>query len=792
MTMNKKAINILEFDKIRVRLAENAGSAAAKRRCEALVPMTDQTEIEAAQGQTGDALSRLFSSGNISFSGLKDITPLLKRLESGGILNAPELLALSSVMSIAERAKKYSEEVEEDSLSAFFEALSPLTLQKEEIRRCILSEDEIADDASPALRDVRRRIKTAGDRIHEQLQKLVNGSLRTYLQEAVVTMRGERYCVPVKAEYKSQVPGMIHDQSSSGSTYFIEPASVVSLNNDLKELFIKEEQEIEKVLASLSADCSEKLDELYTDNSMLAELDFIFAKAKLAMDMNATRPVYGEERIIHLRKARHPLLDKKRVVPVDISLGGDYSLLVVTGPNTGGKTVSLKTCGLIAAMGQAGLHIPCGDRSQLAVFDDIYADIGDEQSIEQSLSTFSSHMKNIIYILKHADENSLCLFDELCAGTDPTEGAALAIAILRNIHRRGAMCMATTHYSELKLFALSEPGVVNGSCEFDVKTLSPTYRLLIGVPGKSNAFAISGKLGLDAGIIEDAKKNLSESDKSFEDILAALEANRLSLEKERERVEEMKRQAQSFKDKSRVNSEKLEDSTSRILEEAKEEARRILQEAKATADETIRNFRKYGSIDQIREMEKDRERIRSSMKKVSGSEVREKIYVDDAAGRVDPKRLKKGDLVRVIPMNVNGTVSTLPDERGNLFVQCGILRSQVNVKDLAYTAEEAKQKKTGQRGGSGMSGIKMNKAANVSGEIKLIGMTVDEALAALDKYLDDAYLSGIEQVRIVHGKGTGALRKAVQQHLRHIKYVKSFRTAEYGEGDAGVTIAGFK
>jgi len=792
--MNKKTLKILEFDKIKNRLSELASTAGGKRYCESCAPVNDPAQIEHLLDETQSALSRLFSSGNISFSGVKEIKGSLKRLDAGGVLDAGELLQIAKLLSVTGRVKNYGDQKEEpDELTGLFELLTPFTQIKSLIEDCIISEDEIADDASPALRDVRRKIRGMGDKIREQLNRLVNGPLRTYLQDAVVTMRGDRYCLPVKAEYKSQVPGMIHDQSSTGSTFFIEPASVVSLNNDLKELFLKEEQEIQKILASLSAECASHTQELEYDHDTLVKLDHIFARGKLAMDMNATRPVYSEGRMIKLRKARHPLLDKGKVVPVDIALGEDYSMLVITGPNTGGKTVSLKTCGLLSAMGQSGLFIPCADRSQLAVFDDIYADIGDEQSIEQSLSTFSSHIKNIVYILKNADERSLCLFDELCAGTDPTEGAALAIAILRDVRRRGAFCLATTHYAELKLFALTEKGVMNGSCEFDIKTLSPTYRLLVGIPGKSNAFAISGKLGLDKAIIDEAKKNLSESDKSFEDVLTDLEKKRQALERDREQVEEMRRQAQSFKDRSRVSSEKLEDRTERIIEEAKAEARRILQEAKDTADETIRNFQQYADREEIRQMEKDRDRIRSSLKNAQSAGLKEKIYEDEDAKPVEAEKLKKGDMVWVVPMNANGTVSTLPDSRGKLFVQCGILRTQVSVKDLAYprqTGTDKKKKKTpGAFGKGSVSKLASGKAATVTGEVKLIGMTVDEAIAELDKYLDDAYLTGINEVRIVHGKGTGALRTAVQQHLRRVKYVKSFRIAEYGEGDAGVTIA---
>lgn len=800
--MNPKALKILEYEKIIELLAREATTPDGKKRCEKLSPSVDLAEIETLQTQTEDAVSRIFADGSVSFSGAKNITASLKRLEIGGNLIAEDLLRIAKLLEVAARVKQYGRSREDnvDSLSGYFNLLEPLTPVQSEIKRCIPSEDEIADDASAGLKNVRRQIKIASERIHTQLNNLLNGSMRAYLQDGVITMRGDRYCLPVKAEYKNQVPGMIHDQSSTGSTLFIEPTSIVKLNNDLKELYLAEEQEIQKVLAELSNLCRPHIENLSYDFKTLTELDFIFARGRLAINENATRPLYNSERRINLRQARHPLLDAKKVVPIDVKLGEDYSLLVITGPNTGGKTVSLKTCGLIALMGQSGLHIPCRDRSELPVFTEVYADIGDEQSIEQSLSTFSSHMKNIIFILKHSDDKSLCLFDELCAGTDPTEGAALAIAILRDIHRRGALAMATTHYSELKIFALTEKGVENGCCEFDVSTLSPTYRLLVGIPGKSNAFAISQRLGLSDKIIDEAKHNLDETDKSFEEVIAELEANRIALEKERERIEEFKRQAQSMKDKTRTQSEKLEDSRERILEEAKAEAREILNEAKATADETIRNFQKYGSIDQIKEMERDRERIRNSMKRAASTGIRTKSPDEDIQ-KLDPKKLKKGDTVKVRSMNVCGSVSSLPDAKGNLFVQCGILRTQVNISDLEAASEATI---TGPKGfsnstpgafgkkASGISKMKMNKAQTATSEVNLIGMRADEAIAHLDKFLDDAYLSHIGQVRIVHGKGTGALRNAVQQHLKRISYIAEYRLAEYGEGDAGVTIATFK
>ncbi len=792
--MNKKVYRTLEFNKITEQLASHAGSAGGRERCLNLEPMCDLGAIESAQAETADALSRVYRRGGFSFAGIRDVRPSLKRLAIGGSLHINELLDVCSLLETAARAKQYSRqndgrEAEPDTLDPLFSSLEPCSPLVQEIRRCILSEEEISDDASPGLRQVRRAIRTANDRIHSTLSGMVNGSVRTYLQDAVITQRNGRYCIPVKAEYRSQVPGMIHDQSSTGSTLFVEPMAVVRLNNELKELSIKEQEEIEHVLERLSEEtalCSESLEE---DVSILTELDFIFAKAMLAKEMKASCPVFNEKREILIKEGRHPLLDPAKVVPVTIRLGQDYDLLIVTGPNTGGKTVSLKTTGLLTLMGQAGLHIPAAQNSQLAVFDDVYADIGDEQSIEQSLSTFSSHMTNIIRILEKASLNSLVLFDELCAGTDPTEGAALAIAILSHLHKMGIRTMATTHYSELKVFALSTSGVENACCEFDVETLSPTYRLLIGIPGKSNAFAISSKLGLPGFLIEEAREHLSEQSESFEDLLSDLEISRKTIEQEQEEIRAHKEEIRSLRETLEHRQEKLEGQRERILAEANEQARKILQEAKDYADQTMKEFHKFGKANiSASEMEAERARLRERIKKT------EKTASNDAKKK--PKKLLKasdlhlGDSVRVLSLNLNGTVSSLPDAKGNLYVQMGILRSQVKLSDLELIDEAVITTKQFKKTGSGK--IRMSKSASVSTEINLIGMTVDEALAHLDKYLDDAYLAHLPSVRIVHGKGTGALRKAVQGQLKRNKYVKSYRLGEFGEGDAGVTIAVFK
>lgn len=792
--MNEKVLHTLEYHKIIGLLTEKADSQPAKKLCETLVPFTDLEEINTAQTETADALARLFRSGSTNFGSNKDLGFAIRSLEIGSSLSAPELLRMAAFLDNVGRIKTYGkkerEETPQDSLDPCFEALTPLTQIANEIHRCILSEEEIADDASPALKSIRRQITATGEKIHSQLNSMVTGSYRTYLQDAVVTMRNNRYCIPVKAEYKGQVSGMIHDQSSSGSTFFIEPAAIVNLNNQLKELALKEQEEIEIILAALSAQAGEHTEELKVNQQMMTRLDFAFAKAKLALDQNATKPVFNTDHYINIRKGRHPLLDKKKVVPIDIHLGGDFDLLIVTGPNTGGKTVSLKTVGLFTLLGQAGLHIPALDRSQLSIFNEVYADIGDEQSIEQSLSTFSSHMTTIVSILEQADENALCLFDELGAGTDPTEGAALAIAILNHLHDRGIRTMATTHYSELKLYALSTPFVENACCEFDVETLRPTYRLLIGIPGKSNAFAISSKLGLPDAIIDAAREQISKENESFEDVIADLEASRLTIEKEHREIAEYKERIKTLEGQLKAKNEKLDNAKERILREANEQARKILQDAKDVADEAIRDFQKLGAGTDIRELEKKRENIRT---KINEKNSKITLRTPEAPKKaLDPKKLKKGDSVKILSMGLKGTVSTLPDAKGNLFVQCGIIRSQVNVSDLMLINEDALPTTsfTSSRGGSGK--MKVSKSLTISPEINLLGMTTDEAVAALDKYLDDAYLSHLPSVRVVHGKGTGALRSAVHSHLKRQKYVKEYRLGEHGEGDAGVTIVTFK
>lgn len=789
--MNKKALHTLEYHKIIDMLSECATSVSGKALCQNLTPSVNLAEIRLAQQQTSDALTRIYQKGSLSFSGAHNVGASLKRLEVGGSLSIGEFLKIASLLEVAKRAKAYSrserEDTKADSLDGYFTRLEPLTPLLEEIRRCILSEDEIADDASSALKNIRRSIKNTNEKIRSQMNALLNSN-RTHLQDAVITMRGGRYCLPVKAESKGQVPGMIHDQSSTGSTLFIEPMAIVKLNNDLKQLYLKEQEEIEVILANLSSLTGEYVPYLKDDYEILTELDFIFAKGSLARKYNGTAPVFNEEHRIRIRKGRHPLLDSHKVVPIDIHLGEDFDLLIVTGPNTGGKTVSLKTVGLFTLMGQAGLHIPANDRSELSVFEEVFADIGDEQSIEQNLSTFSSHMTNITSILKQVNANSLALFDELCAGTDPTEGAALAISILSRLHDYGVRTMATTHYSELKVFALSTPGVENASCEFSVETLSPTYRLLIGVPGKSNAFAISGKLGLPEDIIEDARGRMTEQDENFEDLISDLEASRITIEQERLEAEQYKKEIEGLKHKLEEKQERLDSQREKIIRQANEEAHAILREAKEVADQTIKNFHKYGHGNaSAKEMEQERSKLRGKMNDLEKNMT---LKQKEAPNHKIPKNLRIGDSVKVLSMNLKGTVHTLPNDKGDLYVQMGILRSQVNIKDLVLLEDAPalgnKKKSTG------AGKLKMSKSASISAEINLIGKTTDEAIALLDKYLDDAYLAHMPSVRVVHGKGTGALRKAVQGHLKRLKYVDSFRLGEFGEGDSGVTIVTFK
>ena len=796
--MNQKSLKILEYHKIISQLTEYATSPPGKALCSALQPSSDYGEILQAQSETSDAVSRIRMKGNLSFSGVRDIRDSLKRLDVGSALSITELLHASSLLTVAARAKSYgrheeSEETEEDSLEEMFRSLEPLTPVNNEIKRCILSEEEISDDASPGLHKVRRSMKSINDRIHTQLNSILNSS-RSYLQDAVVTMRDGRYCLPVRSEYKNQVSGMVHDQSATGSTLFVEPMAIIQLNNELRTLEIQENKEIEAVLADLSNQLAPYAESLALNLEILARLDFIFAKAALSRHYKCSEPKFNQDGQIHIKDGRHPLLDPQKVVPITVWLGENFDLLIVTGPNTGGKTVSLKTVGLFTLMGQSGLHIPAFEGSRLAVFDEVFADIGDEQSIEQSLSTFSAHMTNIVDILSKADSRSLCLFDELGAGTDPTEGAALAMAILNFLHNMKCRTMATTHYSELKIYALSNAGVENACCEFNVQTLRPTYRLLIGIPGKSNAFAISQKLGLPDYIIQDAKSRIESNDEAFEDIISRLEESRVTIEKEQEEIRAYKDEVERLKARLEQKEERFDEQKEKLIRSASEEAHRILRDAKETADRTIKNINKLAASSGVdtRALEAERSRLRENLKKVeSGLSLRQDTPPRQA---INPKTLRLGDSVKVLSLNLKGTVSSLPDAKGNLFVQMGILRSQVNISDLELIQEASASGSAfgAHRKGSGSSNIKMSKSVSVSPEINLLGMTVDEAIPQLDKYLDDAYIAHLQQVRIVHGKGTGALRSGIHKHLKRVKTIKEFHLGEFGEGDAGVTIVVFK
>ena len=817
--MNEKVLNTVEFNKIIEQLTDNANSAPAKALCRSLVPMDNLADIRLAQEETDAALQLLIRKGNVNFGSNRDFGYTFGALSIGSSLTAAELLHLSSFLDNVGRVQTYgttqdggrgisalsrdesAQRPEDNILFDLFDCLYPLKSLSSEIQRCILSEEDIADEASPGLRRVRREISLAGGRIHQQLNKLVNVTLAPYLQDNVITMRGNRYCIPIKSEYKNQVQGIIHDQSASGSTLFIEPASIVNLNNQIRELTLQEKEEVEKVLANLSAEAADNLMALKDDAANMTKLDFIFAKAKLALSQNATMPIFNNRRYLRINKGRHPLIDKKKVVPIDLELGDEYDLIVITGPNTGGKTVTLKTIGLFELMGMAGLHIPAGDRSELALFDDVFADIGDEQSIEQSLSTFSSHMTSIVDILGKVDGNCLCLFDELGAGTDPTEGAALAISILNYLHERSIRAVATTHYSELKVYAMNTPGVTNASCEFNVETLQPTYKLLIGVPGKSNAFAISKKLGLPDHIIDAAREQLSQETQNMEDILADLEERRLKIEREQEEISALRALIDKEQKQIRNKEKLLDERRDKILEKANEEARDILADAKKKADEAISELRKTGRGGDMASMERTRSALREQVSKKNEKLSRKQEQVPQGKG-LKASDLHVGDKVRVISMGLTGIVTALADSSGKVSVRCGIMNSKAALSDLALIHEDAfgnpvtkgsrssMKKAFENAGGAGnkQRDLDFSRNQSISPELNLLGMTTDEALSELDKYLDDARMSHLSSVRIVHGKGTGALRKAVHNYLRKQKWVKKYRLGDFGEGDAGVTI----
>ena len=790
--MNEKALRTLEYTKIIEKLTNFAGSELGKEKCRNLEPKSELEEINTLQAETAAALSRIYKKGSLSFSGIHDIRASIKRLEIRSCLGMGELMHISSVLTATEHIKSYGQQeegIEDDALSERFRLLEPLKTANHEILRCIISEDEMADDASPGLKSVRRNIKVVNDKIRDQLNSIINSQdNKLILQDNLITMRDGRFCIPVKSEYKNSFSGMIHDQSSSGSTVFIEPMAVVKLNNDLRELAIKEKEEIEKVLETLSQMLFNETANLKYNIDTIAEFDFIFARGLLAKTMKASRPEFNDKGYINIKRGRHPLIDEKKVVPINIYLGKEFTMLVITGPNTGGKTVSLKTVGLFTLMGQAGLHIPAFDGSELAVFKEVYADIGDEQSIEQSLSTFSSHMKNTVSILKEADENSLVLFDELGAGTDPTEGAALAMSILTFLHNKDIRVMATTHYAELKLYALSTPGVSNACCEFDVETLSPTYKLLIGIPGKSNAFAISKKLGIGEEIIDMAESFIGTRDKSFEDILGGLEKSRLATENALKEAEDVRNEALTLKQKWEEKQRKLDNARDRVMNEANEKAVKILQEAKDYADETIRKMNKLATSGMnMRDMEHERSNLRDMLSEKSSA-----IKINDNRPKKKvktPDEVKIGDDVHVLSFNVNAKVASLPNQKGELYILMGSMRTQVNIKDIELIEKQEEENRPVR---TGAGSIARSKQMSISPECNIIGMRVDEALPIVDKYLDDAYLAHLPQCTIIHGRGTGALKTAVHAHLKKLKYVKEYRLGSFGEGDQGVTIVVFK
>ena len=789
--MEEKTLKILEYDKILERLSAYATSEAGREYCLRLTPSSNFRHLSLWQKNTTDACTRIRLSGHsVSFRGLKDIPDTLKRIDMGASLSIPELLAVGAVLTVSDRVKRFDayDEGDEDSLSEMFGMIEPLNDTNRNLQRCIIDEETIADDASPGLFSIRKRMQKAESDIHDTMAARLNSS-REYLTDAVITLRDGRYCLPVKAEYKSKVPGIVHDTSSTGLTLFIEPMAVVNLNNELRELAGEELKEIERILSELSSSLMPYTDTIADNIKLLKKLDMIFAKALYSNDIDGTEPKFSRDKSIDFKEARHPLIDKEKAVPVNVRLGSDFGLLIITGPNTGGKTVSLKTVGLLTLMAQSGLHIPAAEGSVAGIYKNVFADIGDEQSIEQSLSTFSSHMTNTVHILNEADTDCLCLFDELGSGTDPTEGAALGIAILDFLHNMKVNTMATTHYAELKIYALETPGVENACCEFDVETLKPTYKLLIGVPGRSNAFAISERLGLPQYIIDEARRRIDTENESFETVIRQLNEDRIGAEKAREDADKYRLESEKLRNRLKEREEKLEKNRDKIINEAKQEAQRILKEAKETADSAIKNINQLKSVEDYARAEKERERLRKNLKDTAS---KGGFGEKGPSQPVSPKKIKVGDMVRVMPMGgVTAEVMSLPDKDNNISVRIGFMQSRVSVRDVEFAGnanvQASKPKQPAKKSGSYSP-----KALTVSHELNLIGMTTDEARPVLEKYLDDAYLAHMDQVRIVHGRGTGALKNMVHERLKKIKYVDSFRLGVFGEGDTGVTIVKFK
>lgn len=791
--MNSKILKTLEFNKI-INLLENyAVSPMGKKIASELKPYTDIDTINEKLDQTTASSNLIIKHGALPLGGIKDIQKSIKRLEIGGNLSAAELLEIGELLRVTKKVISYAngcaDFIKTTSIYYLFEELDSVHNLYAEITRCIISEEEIADDASQKLFSLRKDIQLSHSKIRQHLNKILSSThYKNMLQDALITVKNDRFCVPIKAEYRSSFPGMIHEQSSSGSTLFIEPISVVELNNTLKTLIDEERKEIERILSSLSAMASEHIHSLSNNQKTLGILDFIFAKGELALNMRCSKPIFNTQKKINLKKACHPLLDPKTVVPIDFYIGEKFKTLVITGPNTGGKTVTLKTVGLLSLMGQAGLYIPAFDGSSLTVFDEIFADIGDEQSIEQSLSTFSSHMTNIIGILSLANENSLVLFDELGAGTDPTEGAALAMAILENLYHRQILTVATTHYSELKVYALSTEGVENASQEFDIKTLRPTYKLLIGIPGKSNAFAISKRLGLSNEIINEAKNLLEGKEIRFEDLITDLEMNKKQSIYEKEKAERFRAEAENLQNEVKLQKEKINKQKDQILKEAKEEAYSVLYNAKQEADNIIREMNlllKENKQLSYKDLEKNRSKLRDALSNLESKIVEPNTYHKP----ISPKSIKIGDSIYVSSLDQKGTVLSLPNSKGELQVQLGIMKTNVHISNVEKTTENNTNKRKYMPSGKKLD---LSKALSISTELDVRGTTTDEATMMVEKYLDDAYLSRLPQVTIIHGKGTGALRMAIHSKLKKVKYVKSYRLGVYGEGETGVTIVELK
>lgn len=785
--MNQKVLKTIEYTKIIAMLIEEAESSLGKERAEALLPSSDFYEVERNLLETEEAESRIRLKGPVSFRGIMDLRPYFPRLQLGASLSISELYQVARMLESSKKVKEQGGEIE-DSLLAYFEEIDSLEEIRRELARSIESEERLFDDASKELSDIRRKEKGIEGKITEELNRILNEK-RSMLQEGVITLRNGRHVFPVKAEYKNAFHGIVHDESSTGVTLFMEPLSIVQLENNLSELFSLEKQEVEKILLTLSLKLSPNLPVLERNLELLSHLDFVFAKAKLGKKMDGVRPALEKEKKLKLLDARHPLIPKDKVIPISIHIGESFRLLVITGPNTGGKTVCLKTLGLLQLMGQAGLLIPAFQGSSITVFKEIYADIGDEQSIEQSLSTFSAHMTNTVKILSEADSDCLCLFDELGAGTDPTEGAALALGILHELYEREVTTLATTHYAEIKLYALSTEGVENAACEFDVESLRPTYRLLIGVPGKSNAFAIAKKLGLSEKIIEDARGRIGEEDLHFEDLISDLEDSKRLAERERLEIEQYKEEVERLKARARESTKGIEKGREKILNRAREEAAKILSDAKETADSIVKEIRKRenGGGSSL-EVEQIRSKLKKKMEETqafSGQSVKGPMQT------ISLKNLKLGDKVRLLNMhNVVGTVTELPDKNGMFTVSAGILRTKVSAKEVEFIQHKEKEAPVRNQGKT--AGLGRAKAMGISPEINLIGKMTADALPELNKYLDDAFLAKLPQVRVVHGRGTGALRKMVQDCAKKNKHIESFRLGEYGEGSDGVTMIYFK